>query len=56
MPDIGQRNVNRNGLRDAERISALSEYGFRVRIIWECDVRDGVRLAKAIEKLFPGGG
>jgi DNA mismatch endonuclease (patch repair protein) len=31
----------RNQARDADKVAALRRQGFRVLVIWECDVRDG---------------
>jgi DNA mismatch endonuclease (patch repair protein) len=42
----------RNRARDAVKISALKAQGFRVLVIWECDVRDGVRLNQALDAFF----
>lgn len=42
----------RNQARDADKVAALRRQGFRVLVIWECDVRDGVRLRKAVERFF----
>jgi DNA mismatch endonuclease (patch repair protein) len=33
----------RNRARDVDKIAALEARGFRVLVVWECDVRDGVR-------------
>jgi DNA mismatch endonuclease (patch repair protein) len=43
----------RNRLRDAQKIAALRSLGFQVLIVWECDVRSGVRLAEAVTEFFP---
>ena len=42
----------RNEARDAEKIAALEAQGYRVLVVWECDVRDGVRLQRALESFF----
>lgn len=42
----------RNRSRDAEKVAALESLGFRVLVIWECDVRDGARLQRALESFF----
>lgn len=42
----------RNQARDAEKIAALEAQGYRVLIVWECDVRDGARLQRALEAFF----
>jgi DNA mismatch endonuclease, patch repair protein len=44
--------LSRNRLRDADKIATLRSLGFRVLIIWECDVRSGVRLTMAIAEFF----
>ncbi len=46
------KKLSRNKARDDEKISALRALGFRVLIIWECNVRDGVRLSSALEEFF----
>lgn len=45
----------RNKARDADKIAALEAKGFRVLVVWECDVRDGVRLKHALEAFFASG-
>lgn len=42
----------RNQARDAEKIAALESQGYRVLVVWECDVRDGARLQRALESFF----
>jgi len=44
--------LGRNQARDAEKVEALRALGFRVLIIWECDVRDGLRFIKALGRFF----
>jgi DNA mismatch endonuclease (patch repair protein) len=48
-----REKLNGNQTRDANKIAALHSMGFRVLIIWECDVRDCVRLTRALEEFFP---
>jgi len=43
-----------NKARDAAKIAALEAKGFRVLVIWECDVRDGARLKNALARFFVG--
>jgi DNA mismatch endonuclease (patch repair protein) len=45
----------RNKARDADKIAALEAAGFRVLVIWECDVRDLGRLNKALGAFFNHG-
>lgn len=42
----------RNRARDAEKIALLESQGFRVLVVWECDVRDGARLQRALDSFF----
>lgn len=44
--------LSRNQARDAEKVEALRALEFRVLVIWECDVRDGLRFRKALERFF----
>ena len=41
-----------NRRRDAEKIAALRADGFRVLIVWECEVRGGAQLKRALEAFF----
>lgn len=42
--------LQRNKVRDAERITALKQAGFKVLVLWECDVR--IRKTEKILKRF----
>lgn len=42
----------RNQTRDEDKIAALKAQGFRVLIIWECEVRDGAQLRQAVHAFF----
>jgi DNA mismatch endonuclease, patch repair protein len=42
----------RNKSRDADKIAALEARGFRVLVVWECDVRDGARLKEELTAFF----
>jgi DNA mismatch endonuclease (patch repair protein) len=44
--------LKRNQARDAEKVGALRALGFNVLVVWECDVRDGSRLKKALHEFF----
>ena len=44
-------SVNRE--RDKEKMRALRSLGFRVLIVWECQVRNSAYLAKALAEFFP---
>ena len=44
--------LKRNSERDAIKIAALRARGYNVLVIWECDVRQGGRLEKALRKFF----
>jgi DNA mismatch endonuclease (patch repair protein) len=43
--------LQRNKTRDAQRIAALERGGFRVLVLWECDVRVG-KTGKVLERFF----
>lgn len=43
----------RNRARDAENISVLESQGFRVLIVWECEVRNGERLNEILAEFLP---
>jgi DNA mismatch endonuclease (patch repair protein) len=44
--------LKRNKARDADKIATLRALGFKVLVVWECDVRDGSRLNKALWEFF----
>ena len=44
--------LRRNRTRDAEKIALLRAMGFRVLVVWECDVRHGQRLRAALKRFF----
>jgi DNA mismatch endonuclease, patch repair protein len=44
--------LERNRLRDASKIAALRASGFNVLVVWECEVRDGTKLQRALWKFF----
>ena len=48
-----KQKLNQNRRRDAANIEALERLGYRVLIIWECDVRDGQLLTNALADFFP---
>ena len=45
----------RNQVRDADKTAALRAMGYRVLVIWECDVRNVQRLDEALRAFFPPG-
>jgi DNA mismatch endonuclease, patch repair protein len=47
--------LRRNRERDAAKIEALRALGFRVLVVWECEVRHGSRLEAALRKFFGVG-
>jgi DNA mismatch endonuclease (patch repair protein) len=44
--------LQRNKERDRKKIAALRDKGFKVLVIWECDVREGTRLAAILSRFF----
>ena len=44
--------LRRNRKRDADKVVLLRKMGFRVLVVWECDVRNGRRLRAALNKFF----
>lgn len=58
-----QKKISRNASRDASSIAALQSQGWRVAVIWECELKDMAqirgRLVKFLSKLQklkkPGG-
>jgi DNA mismatch endonuclease, patch repair protein len=50
-----EAKLARNQARDAEEIAALESKRYRVLVVWECDVRDGTRLRRALQAFFARG-
>ena len=44
----------RDPSRDTAKIAALRTSGFRVLVVWECDVRNGSRMEEQIRQFFHG--
>jgi DNA mismatch endonuclease (patch repair protein) len=41
-----------NRERDASKIANLRANGFDALVVWECEVRDGAKLQRALQKFF----
>jgi DNA mismatch endonuclease, patch repair protein len=50
--DYWLEKLKRNRQRDASKIAALKADGFDVLVVWECDVRDGTTLQRALRRFF----
>lgn len=49
-PEFWQEKFRANVERDARNVAALRKLGWRVRVVWECDIRQDVdRCAALIE-------
>lgn len=44
--------INRNQQRDIENIGVLRHAGWKVLIVWECEIKDQRRLAKRLQRLL----
>jgi DNA mismatch endonuclease, patch repair protein len=49
--DYWRQKIDRNRQRDAQSAQMLSELGWRVLTIWECEVRDVARLRKLAARI-----
>lgn len=49
--DFWTTKFGANRRRDAAKIRALRAAGFRVLVVWECDLADPVRLARRLSQL-----
>jgi DNA mismatch endonuclease (patch repair protein) len=55
--DYWHAKIERNKARDAAAVKALKSYGWKVFVIWECQVADPAalkRLSKTLLRLEPG--
>jgi DNA mismatch endonuclease (patch repair protein) len=50
--DYWTEKLARNKRRDADKIPALQALGFRVLVVWECEVRNDARLKEALAGFF----
>lgn len=50
--DYWQRKITRNRLRDAANLASLKSQGWRVAIIWECELTDLPKLRKRLAKIL----
>jgi DNA mismatch endonuclease, patch repair protein len=50
--DYWGEKLKQNQIRDARKIKLLRDMGFKVLVVWECDVRHGERLQQALKKFF----
>ena len=46
------RKLQGNKARDSVKLRALRAAGYRVLVVWECDVRDGSRMRDALNAFF----
>lgn len=46
------KKLQGNRERDSQKIAALSDRGYRVLIVWECDTRDSGRLTRVLSQFF----
>jgi DNA mismatch endonuclease (patch repair protein) len=44
--------IGRNSARDAANIEAIEERGWRVAVIWECELKDPSRIKKRLAKFL----
>ena len=47
--------LKRNRQRDESKVCELRVSGYRVLVIWECEVRDGTKMQKALQSFFSTG-
>jgi DNA mismatch endonuclease (patch repair protein) len=52
--DFWNEKIDRNKKRDAAAIVSLKALGWRVRVIWQCQLRNEMALRKRIERYFAG--
>lgn len=50
--DYWERKQNRNAARDKESIRALRGLGWKVLIIWECEIKDVKRLQRHVQQFL----
>lgn len=51
--EFWKAKFDRTIARDREQIAALTALGWRVAVLWECDIRKPVALRAKLAELFP---
>ncbi|MEP7364881.1 MAG: DNA mismatch endonuclease Vsr [Acidobacteriota bacterium] len=51
-PEFWERKLGENVMRDERNTMALQRLGWRVRVVWECEVADEVKLRRYLQRLF----
>jgi DNA (cytosine-5)-methyltransferase 1 len=51
-PEYWLSKLQANSKRDADAVRRLKEIGWRVRVVWECETRDALRLRRRMAKAF----
>jgi DNA mismatch endonuclease (patch repair protein) len=50
--DFWEKKLQRNQTRDAAAITSLRKAGWRVLVVWECEVADPVRLKRRLARFL----
>ena len=53
--DFWQSKLDGNRDRDARKIAELRAAGWRVLVVWECEIKDAERLAKSLRAFLDEG-
>jgi DNA mismatch endonuclease, patch repair protein len=51
-PDFWEQKLGGNVARDERNFSSLRRLGWRVRVIWECEVADEAKLRRCVRRWF----
>jgi G:T-mismatch repair DNA endonuclease (very short patch repair protein) len=51
-PEFWEQKLSGNVARDKRNIMALRQMGWRVRVIWECEVTDEIKLRRSLQQFF----
>jgi DNA mismatch endonuclease (patch repair protein) len=51
-PKFWEKKLGGNVARDERNVVAVEQLGWRVRVIWECEVRDETRLRRSLQRFF----
>lgn len=50
--DYWAPKLQRNQQRDAENLQKLEDLGFRVLVLWECEIKDDTRFAARLRRFL----
>lgn len=51
-PEFWEKKLGENVARDQRSVAAMRQLGWRVHVIWECEVADEAKLRRSLQRVF----